>query len=194
MSSSDNVKEPRPSIFSPPHGFEEGFWVFGYGSLMWKPGFPFVESASALVRGFHRSLCIYSVRHRGTIEKPGLVLGLDHGGSCRGVAFRVAATDVVSTRAYLTEREQMNMVYRECWPRIMLAGGRRIQALAYVVNRKNRQYAGRLAHEEIERLVLQGHGESGACREYVLNTLASMAQIGVSDHALDWLGSALSAR
>lgn len=171
---------------------EEPFWVFGYGSLMWRPGFAFEERVPGLLRGFHRALCVYSNRHRGTPECPGLVLGLDRGGSCRGVAFRVAADRVAETHAYLTEREQMNRVYREVFPLIRLADGRMIRAMAYVVDRTHRQYAGRLTQTEIIRLVEQGHGQSGACRDYVLNTLASMAEMGVSDHALDWLLPALS--
>ena len=194
MPPSDSVKKPRPSIFATAQAFPGEFWVFGYGSLMWKPGFAFEERVPALVRGFHRSLCVYSNRHRGTSACPGLVLGLDRGGSCRGMAFRVAAENVEATHAYLTEREQRNRVYRECWPAVALADGRRVNALAYVVDRTHRQYAGRLAHEEIIRLVLQGHGESGACRDYVLNTLHSMADMGVTDHALDWLETALPPR
>jgi cation transport regulator ChaC len=88
-------------------------WVFGYGSLMWRPGFAFVERHLATVHGFHRSLCVYSHVHRGTAARPGLVLGLDRGGSCRGVAFKVAALDREATIAYLREREQVTMVYRE---------------------------------------------------------------------------------
>src|SRR5438309_829772 len=102
----------------------EDLWVFGYGSLMWRPGFEFEEQSPALVRGFHRSLCIFSHVHRGTPEKPGLVLGLDRGGACRGVGFRVAADRRHDTLAYLREREQVTTVYREVWLPARLQDGR----------------------------------------------------------------------
>lgn len=169
-------------------------WVFGYASLMWKPGFDFVEQQRGLLRGFHRSLCVYSNRHRGTSEKPGLVMGLDRGGSCRGMAFRIAPEKWAETHAYLTEREQINRVYFEVFPQVRLDDGRVIRALAYVVDRTHRQYAGRLSQAEILRLIEQGQGQSGACRDYVLNTLHSIAGMGLTDHALGWLEEALSAR
>lgn len=191
MPESDSVRKARPSIATPP-ARHEPFWVFGYGSLMWKPGFEFEERVPGLLRGFHRSLCVYSNRHRGTAECPGLVLGLDRGGACKGIAFRIAPERVAATHAYLTEREQMNRVYLEVFPQIRLADGRKIRALAYVVDRSHRQYTGKLAHEDIIRLVSQGNGQSGACRDYVLNTLSCMEEMGVTDHALDWLRPALS--
>ncbi|MBV9246385.1 MAG: gamma-glutamylcyclotransferase, partial [Methylobacteriaceae bacterium] len=91
----------------------DDFWVFGYGSLMWRPGFAFVERQLATVRGYHRALCVYSHVHRGTPDRPGLVLGLDRGGACRGVAFHVAGEKWAETIAYLRGREQVTMVYRE---------------------------------------------------------------------------------
>jgi cation transport protein ChaC len=125
----------------------EDLWVFGYGSLMWRPGFAFVERASARVTGLHRSLCVYSFGHRGTPEKPGLVLGLDRGGACRGIAYRVAASERTATLAYLRDRELMAgiYVYIEAMRTISLAGSpaRNIQALCYVVDRSHPQYAGR---------------------------------------------------
>ncbi|MCA3630235.1 MAG: gamma-glutamylcyclotransferase [Methylobacterium sp.] len=189
----DSARKRRSSIAGPLPADSE-FWVFGYASLMWKPGFEFEERRRGILRGFHRSLCVYSNRHRGTAERPGLVMGLDRGGSCRGMAFRIAREKVEATHAYLTEREQINRVYFEVYPRVRLEDGRAIRALAYVVDRNHVQYAGRLAHAEILRLIAQGHGQSGACRDYVLNTLRSMAEIGMTDHALDWLERELSAR
>lgn len=188
---SDTAPIISPSI-SPVFEHSGDLWIFGYGSLMWRPGFRHVERAPALLRGAHRALCVYSVRHRGTAEAPGLVLGLDHGGACHGIAFRVAAEDVAETHAYLTEREQMNRVYREVLRPITLEDGRRVQALAYIVNRQNRQYARGLDREKLLVHIRQGHGESGACRDYVLNTLASLADLGIDDHTLSWLGAALA--
>src|SRR5207253_9693294 len=125
-------------------------WVFGYGSLMWRPGFEFIERIPARLIGEHRALCVYSFVHRGTPEKPGLVLGLDRGGACRGVAFRVAGKNRDSTIAYLREREQVSSVYREVTRSLWLENDprQRVSALAYVVDRSHVQYAGRLSIAE----------------------------------------------
>ena len=117
-------------------------WVFGYGSLMWRPGFDHVERTLATLHGFHRALCVLSHVHRGTPERPGLVLGLDRGGSCRGVAFRVQQENRDATMAYLTSREQVTMVYRETWHNLRLADGRMVRGVAYTVDRGHRQYRG----------------------------------------------------
>jgi cation transport protein ChaC len=191
---SDTVPLPSSSIAPPQAGpppAAEEFWVFGYGSLMWRPGFAYVERVPALLKGVHRALCVYSTRYRGTPETPGLVLGLDHGGSCHGIAFRVAAEHAAATRAYLTEREMVTFVYREVMRPIRLQDGRRVPALAYVVDRRHRQYAGGLAREDLVAIIRRGHGQSGPCREYVLNTLAALAELGIEDHALAWLAPAL---
>ncbi|MCA0400678.1 MAG: gamma-glutamylcyclotransferase [Proteobacteria bacterium] len=187
----DTVSLPQTSTDLTPEKPGD-LWVFGYGSLMWRPGFNHVERMPGLLFGAHRALCVYSIRHRGTREKPGLVLGLDHGGSCRGVAFRVPAEEAAQTHAYLTEREQSHYVYRETLRPVQLDDGRRVKALAYVTERRHDNYARGLPREELLRLVLQGQGESGACRDYVLNTLAMLAELGIEDHALSWLGPALS--
>ena len=118
--------------------------MFGYGSLMWRPGFEYIERVRARLIGEHRALCVYSFVHRGTPEKPGLVLGLDRGGACRGIAFRVAAQDSAATIAYLREREQVTSVYREVMRSVWLENDarQRVSALAYVVDRGHVQYAG----------------------------------------------------
>src|SRR5438105_7641806 len=123
----------------------EDLWVFGYGSLIWRPGFDYLERVPANIIGMHRSLCVYSFDHRGTPERPGLVLGLDFGGACRGIAYRVGAAKRGSTIAYLRAREQVTMVYRECVRRVWLEGDpkRQAPALCYMVDRRHPQYAGR---------------------------------------------------
>ncbi len=142
-----------------PEPADSDLWVFGYGSLMWKPGFEFLEQVPARLIGEHRALCVYSFDHRGTPEKPGLVLGLDRGGACRGVAFRVAARLRHDTIAYLRAREQTTHVYREVMRSVWLENEarQRVSALAYVVDRGHVQYAGRLSLTEQLRLVQQGH-------------------------------------
>ncbi len=166
---------------------EKNLWIFGYGSLMWRPGFPFMERHPAVLRGAHRRLCLYSYVHRGTPASPGLVLGLDHGGSCRGVAFRVAHEHAGPTLAYLQEREQINYAYHEAIRPVRLDDGRTVFALAYLVNRKHPQYAGALKAEDILRHVRQGIGKSGGNPDYVRNTVAELERLEIHDAALTWL-------
>jgi glutathione-specific gamma-glutamylcyclotransferase len=168
-------------------------WVFGYGSLMWRPGFEHTERVRARLIGEHRALCVYSFVHRGTPEKPGLVLGLDRGGACRGIAFRVAENRSAATIAYLREREQVTSVYREVMRSVWLENDarQRVSALAYVVDRGHVQYAGRLSHAEQLRHVLQGHGQSGPNREYVLSTVKAIEAEGFRDGPLHQLASML---
>jgi len=159
-------------------------WVFGYGSLIWNPGFAYLRSEKALLRGAHRSLSIYSYRHRGTPDRPGLVFGLSRGGSCLGVAFEVAPESWNRTFDYLQEREQDRGVYREAWRTIDLADGTRVRALAYVVNEKHPQYAGRLDIAEQVRLIGRSSGESGRNTEYVRNTAQHLLALGIRDRSL----------
>jgi cation transport protein ChaC len=168
-------------------------WVFGYGSLMWRPGFEFIERVPARLIGEHRALCVYSFVHRGTPEKPGLVLGLDRGGACRGIAFRVAEKHRATTVAYLREREQITSVYREVMRSVWLENEarQRVSTLAYVVDRGHVQYAGRLSLAEQLRYVRQGHGQSGVNREYVLSTVAAIEAEGFRDHQLHQLAMML---
>lgn len=169
----------------------EDLWVFGYGSLMWRPDFAYVERQLATVHGYHRSLCIYSHVHRGSPDRPGLVLGLDRGGSCQGAAFRVAAALSEETVEVLRAREQVTMIYREMTTRARLADGRTVAALAYVVDRRHHQYAGRLPREKILSLVRQGVGISGANPHYVLRTHEHLAMSGITDRELAWLARQL---
>ncbi|MFP1631116.1 gamma-glutamylcyclotransferase [Zhengella sp. ZM62] len=161
------------------------FWVFGYGSLMWRPGFDHLESHRAHLYGFRRALCVRSFVHRGTEQRPGLVLGLDKGGSCVGVAFRVCATQRAPTIDYLRGRELVTHVYRERWLNIALDDGRRVKALGYVVDQHHHQYAGRLGIEEAARHVRGAHGQSGPNDEYVANTVEHLRHIGIRDRWLE---------
>ena len=168
-------------------------WVFGYGSLMWRPGFDYLERVSARLIGEHRALCVYSFVHRGTPEKPGLVLGLDRGGACRGIAFRVAEKKRAETIAYLRAREQVTSVYREVTRSVWLEDDarQRVSALTYVVDRGHVQYAGRLTLAEQLRHVLQGHGQSGNNRDYVLSTVKAIESEGFRDSQLHGLALTL---
>lgn len=171
----------------------EDLWVFGYGSLIWRPGFEFAERVPAHILGMHRSLCIYSFDHRGTPERPGLVLGLDFGGACRGIAYRVAAKQRPTTLKYLRDREQTTAVYRELVHGIALDGKpeRRVDALCYAVDRGHPQYAGRLTHDRQLQIVRQAHGRSGNNRDYVLETAKALDALGIVDHDLQVLAQRL---
>ena len=167
-------------------------WVFGYGSLMWRPGFPFRERHLATLTGYHRSLCIFSHVHRGTPEMPGLVLGLDRGGKCRGLAFGVEATDAEATLAYLREREQVTAVYLERHVTVRLEDGRAVRAVTYVADTPHPQYARRLPTEDLLRLINQGVGISGANPDYVRATHRQLIEMGVSDSILAGIAERLS--
>ena len=168
---------------------QSDLWVFGYGSLMWRPGFEFIEQVPARLIGEHRALCVYSFDHRGTPEKPGLVLGLDRGGACRGMAFRVAAAHRSATVEYLRAREQTTNVYREVTRSVWLGNEARdrVAALTYVADRGHVQYAGRLSLAEQLRHVQHAHGRSGNNRDYVLATVKSIEAQGFRDAQLHQL-------
>ncbi len=169
-------------------------WVFGYGSLLWNPGFAYAEAVPARLFGGHRSLCVYSWVHRGTRRRPGLVLGLDTGGSCRGVAFRVEGRRREAVLAYLRAREMVTSVYIETPRKVVPVDGRGpIEAVTYTVDKAHAQYAGRLTLDEQYSLVRDSRGRSGANRDYVLNTTAHLRELGVRDHALEQLARALGA-
>jgi len=165
----------------------EDLWIFGYGSLMWRPDFAFIEQHVAVLRGYHRALCVYSHVHRGTRERPGLVLGLKRGGSCKGIAFRVAAKAADATLAYLRAREQVTDVYLEASCRVTLSDKRAVSAVCYIADPKHEQYAGSLERAELVRFVTQGVGVSGANPDYVRNTQSHLRALGIRDATLEWL-------
>jgi glutathione-specific gamma-glutamylcyclotransferase len=168
-------------------------WVFGYGSLMWRPGFDVLERVPAKLIGMHRALCVYSFVHRGTPEKPGLVMGLDRGGMCRGIAYRVAAAKRQETIVYLREREQVTSVYLETMRRIVLEdeARRQVRALCYAVDRGHVQYAGRLSVDESVHYVRQGHGRSGNNRDYVVETIRALEALGYRETELHLIAERL---
>jgi glutathione-specific gamma-glutamylcyclotransferase len=167
-------------------------WVFGYGSLMWRPGFRYIRAEPATLFGYHRRLCIYSHQYRGTPEKPGLVFGLDRGGSCHGIAFEVDHILWPETLAYLREREQITNVYLELFKQVRFRDAKgQATALAFIVNRGHSQYAGQLPDNEVFRLVCQGSGTFGACGDYVRNTVDHLRQLNIRDKALERVMAAL---
>jgi cation transport protein ChaC len=156
-------------------------WVFGYGSLMWSPGFRYSDKSTALVRGYHRALCILSTRYRGTPERPGLVMGLCRGGSCWGMVFRVPAARVRRVLAGLWRREMLNKVYKPTLIPATIGRGRRIRSLAFVADTSHRQFVRELDLHGRARLVAQGIGQRGPCVDYIRNTLEHMLELGVTD-------------
>ena len=171
-------------------------WVFGYGSLMWRPGFAYEEAVHATLFGGHRALCVYSHVHRGTPRLPGLVLGLDAGGSCEGLAFRVAARHRHATLAYLRRREQVTNVYRPMLRQVSLRlpEPEMARALCYMIDRRHRQYAGVLPLGLQARLVRRGKGRSGKNTDYVLNTVRHLRECGIVDRGLERLVAMLGVR
>lgn len=164
-------------------------WVFGYGSLVWNPGFVVAEQAIARLPGYHRSFCMRSIHHRGTVARPGLVLALDAmaGASCDGVAFRVAPGHAGQTLAYLRERELISAAYLERVLPVDLADGRQVAAVTFVIDADHAQYCGGLPLEEQARIIAAAHGGRGPNDEYLHNTAAHLAAIGIADDDLLWL-------
>lgn len=169
------------------------FWVFGYGSLMWRPGFDYFEAVPARLLGAHRALCVYSWVHRGTREKPGLVLGLDRGGSCRGIAYRVANSHRETTMAYLWDREMLNRSYHCMDLLVTLQDGRPVVARTFVIDRKGRAYAGKLTQTETARIIRDAHGQRGANAVYLANTVEHLDRLGLKDRRLSALLAAVKA-
>jgi cation transport protein ChaC len=170
-------------------GQAHDLWVFGYGSLMWRPGFAFEEQHHARLVGYRRCFCIYSVHHRGTYARPGMVLGLDRGGACEGIAYRVAAGHAAETVRYLRAREQVKGVYREAHlPVELIEGGRReVLALTYIVERAHPSYAGRLPLASQARLIRGGRGLSGNNLDYLISTLRHIDELGIREPELQRL-------
>lgn len=175
------ANEPAPRVHPAlPAG---DLWIFGYGSLMWDPGFTYLKSSPALVRGYHRAFCVYSRRWRGTPERPGLVLGLDRGGTCHGMAFRVAAGKIAATLIGLWEREMTSRVYIPKLVKARLPHAT-VEALAFVADRAHHNYAGRLTLEEVAHRLVTCGGQRGPNLDYLIRTIEHLASLGVEDRRL----------
>jgi cation transport protein ChaC len=164
-------------------------WVFGYGSLLWNPGFEVAERAPATLPGYARSFCMRSIHHRGTEEDPGLVLALDAhaGAACDGLALRVADGHEEATLAYLRERELISSAYIEKVLTVRLKDGRDLQAVTYVIDAAHVQYCGGLPLEEQARIIAYAVGGRGPNSEYLYNTARHLAELGIPDAELQWL-------
>ena len=145
-------------------------WVFGYGALMWRPGFPYKEKHFGIVHGYHRSFCVFSHFHRGSRELPGLVLGLDLGGSCKGMLYRVSAVYAEKVVEYLIKREMETNAYAPSRVKVR-AGGLVTLAHTYIVMQKHTQYAGKLTLEKAAKYIRGNHGQSGSNADYLRKTI-----------------------
>ena len=175
----------------PPDG--KDLWVFAYGSLIWDPGFPFEEARAGLLRGYHRAFCLYSMRYRGTPERPGLVLGLDRGGACRGVAYRIAASRVEAVWSYLWEREMTNQSYH-CRLLPIEIEGASVRARTFVIDRTHPNYAGKLDTARTAEIICDAVGQRGACYAYLASTVSHLDQLGIPDPRLHALLAAVQSR
>ena len=170
-------------------------WVFGYGSLLWNPGFEVAEEVPATLSGYARSFCMRSIHHRGTEEAPGLVLALDEHEQmvCNGVALRAAPGTEEATLAYLRERELISSAYLERMLDISLEGGPTVQAVTYVIDPDHVQYCGGLPLEEQAQIIARAVGGRGPNSEYLFNTAQHLTELGVADPDLDWLSRRVAA-
>jgi cation transport protein ChaC len=178
--------EPAPAPAEPEAAETQAFWVFAYGSLMWQPGFPHIAVQPALLRGYHRSFCIYSHHYRGTPEMPGLVLGLARGGACRGLAFAVPPAEREAVIAYLQERELVSYAYQARLLRIELNGGP-VAGYTFVADPAHPQYAGDLGIERAAEIIMGARGVAGLNRDYLINTISRLEEEGFRDNKLHTL-------
>lgn len=167
------------------------FWVFAYGSLMWNPEFDYLRSETAQLDRYHRCLCLWSVEYRGTLEQPGLVMGLDVGGSCMGRAFLISEKNAPSIIAQLNQREMITGAYESALKPLQLGSGERVDGICLIARQEHPQYTPHLAQQTILDLVTRAHGKRGSNREYVLNTVYHLREMGIVDFALDDIANLL---
>ena len=178
--------EEKALIESRRHNPEPGkdFFVFAYGSLMWRPDFPFVEILPATLYGYHRAFCITSTHYRGTTDRPGLVLGLDRGGMCIGRLYRIGPTDAAQVAEYLHQRELITGCYVPKHVTLRLQDSSKTEGLTYVADRSHYQYAGKVPDAKIAAVIRHATGVMGSNRDYLLNTVQHLEEMGIADTSL----------
>ena len=185
--------DPMPREITTLRTTAEPVWIFAYGSLMWDPAFPRAESTTALLRGYHRSFCLYSYDYRGTRTRPGLTLGLDHGGACRGIVLRLPSEALAHAIDRLWAREMTApRVYDMRLLPVRTADGAR-EAFAFTVRRDHPDYAGRLSPDETARIIAGAVGRRGACRDYLADTERHLQALGIADAPLSRLAARVEA-
>jgi len=168
-------------------------WLFGYGSLIWNPAFHFTERRKGRIHGWHRRFCLWTPLGRGSPEQPGLVLGLERGGACTGMVFRLAFDQVASELDIIWRREMLSGAYRPRWVRVLTADGP-VDAITFTIDPANPRYAGRLAEDEIVRVVATAVGRLGPCTDYLFKTAEALAGLGLADRTLQRLKRRVEAR
>jgi cation transport protein ChaC len=168
-------------------------WIFAYGSLIWNPCFKFVEARVVKLCGWHRQFCLWATVGRGTPDNPGLILGLDRGGSCRGVAYRIAATEVATELQLLWQREMLVGAYVPRWVKVF-NGEQVMEAIAFVINRQHSLYTGSLSLNTMIESLATASGQLGSCADYLLQTIDGLATVGIKDETLLFLRERLIAR
>jgi len=168
-------------------------WVFGYGSLIWNPAFRFVEKRIARINGYHRRFCLWTQLGRGSAENPGLMLGLENGGACRGVIFRIAEEAVESELDILWKREMFTGAYCPTWVTAR-HGGESVAAITFVINRENNRYAGRLPDDTVARHIATAAGPMGPCCDYLFETVKHLAELGIRDRRLEAMAGRVRAQ
>ena len=168
-------------------------WIFAYGSLIWNPIFLYSDRRVGKVYGWHRRFCHWTPVGRGTPGNPGLVLGLDRGGSCRGVAYQIAASDVATELQLLWRREMIAGTYIPRWVKVFM-GGKIVEAIAFVINRQHALYARSLSLEVTVESIATASGQLGSCSDYLLQTIDGLATVGIEDETLNLLGERVVAR
>jgi len=176
-----------------PAGPGADIWVFGYGSLMWNPAFHHVERRVGTVHGFHRQFCLWTHIGRGSPERPGLTLGLERGGSCHGIALRIAAEAVEEETTILWRREMLSGAYVPSWVKVRCAAGD-VRAITFAISRGHPRYTGRIAEELIVEAIALAAGPVGPCADYLFNTVAHLEEVGVTDHRLHRLRDRVAER
>jgi cation transport protein ChaC len=165
------------------HTTHSDIWIFAYGSLIWNPIIQFAERRVGTIYGFHRRFCLWTPYGRGTPENRGLVLGLDRGGSCRGIAYRIAPAEVATELPLLWRREMMMGCYRPRWVKV-IDGADTWQAIAFVVNSQHQAYAGQVEPDVIVEHLATASGTLGSCADYLQQTIEGLTQVGIQDKAL----------
>jgi cation transport protein ChaC len=171
-----------------------GIWLFGYGSLIWNPAFHFVERQAGTIFGYHRRFCLWTHLGRGCPERPGLVLGLERGGACRGVAYRIAPAAIDEEVEIVWRREMVSGAYRPTWLQARLEDGQTVRAIAFVINRSHERYAANLPEAEIVEVLATARGALGACADYLIHTVDHLRELGIRDRPLERMRRQMLAR
>jgi cation transport protein ChaC len=158
-------------------------WIFGYGSLIWKPEFDFAERRIGAIHGYHRQFCFWVKRFRGTPEAPGLMLALESGGICRGVAYRLRQREEKQVLRKIWAREMLAGIYAPRWVDVRTDGGK-LRAITFTINRDHERYAGKLPDETVADALAQACGHVGSCAEYLMETVAHLEELGIRDQRL----------